>query len=333
MRWWGGRESGNVEYGSGGGGRYLVGGGIGTAVIALIIYLLGGNPSQLIQSGPDAQGTVSKEPPGGKDSTDYFISIVLAQTEDVWGKIFSDAGSAYRQPTLRVFDGQVQSACGMASSATGPFYCPGDEKVYLDKSFFRELRDRFHAPGDFASAYVIAHEVGHHVQHLLGTSDEVQQRMQQYREGRQRNRLSVMLELQADFYAGIWAHYMNQRGDVVDPGDLESALNAASAIGDDRLQKQTQGHVVPDAFTHGTSQQRMYWFKKGFETGDVKQGNTFQELATLYTFQYQLEGRLAELGVEWPESIANKQRAVLGDAPYASHSHQSAMLALPAPLH
>ncbi len=295
MRWWGGRESSNVEYGSGGGGKMIVGGSIGSIIIGLIVYLLSGGTSSDINL-PGSNQQVNNEQPAVRDSADHFIRVVLAQTDDVWTAIFKKAGSEYQQPTLHIFEGNVQSACGYASAATGPFYCPGDEKVYLDKSFFRELKERFHAPGDFANGYVIAHEVGHHVQRLLGTTEKVQQQMSGA-DKRDRNRLSVMLELQADFYAGIWAHYINERGDVVEPGDIESALNAASAIGDDRLQQQSRGRVVPDAFTHGTSQQRMYWFKKGFETGDVNQGNTFKELASLYRFHAGLKDRLGGMGV------------------------------------
>lgn len=277
MRWFGGRESDNVEYGSGGGGGRLVGGGLGALVIGLIVYLLGGNPSQVLQPQDGTQVNETYHQHAQKDSTDHFIAVVLAETEDVWTEVFKNMGKEYQKPTLHVFQGSVASACGLAGSATGPFYCPADEKVYLDKSFFDELKERFHAPGDFANAYVIAHEVGHHVQRLLGTTEQFEQRRNAL--GRtDANKLSVMLELQADFYAGVWAHYMAKNGNVIEPGDIEAALNAANAIGDDRLQKQTQGTVVPDAFTHGTSQQRMYWFKKGYETGDIKQGNTFKEL-------------------------------------------------------
>jgi predicted metalloprotease len=223
MRWWGGRESENVGYSSGGGGRYLVGGGIGSLVIGIIVYLLGGNPSQLIQQ-QEQPGQVSTQPAGGYDSADHFVRVVLAETEDVWTDIFHNAGREYRKPTLIQFDGSVQSACGYAESATGPFYCPGDERVYLDKSFFRELKERFHAGGDFANGYVIAHEVGHHVQKLLGTSEKVE-RMRSEADKKTGNRYSVMLELQADFYAGIWAHYLKQKGNVVEDGDIESAIN------------------------------------------------------------------------------------------------------------
>lgn len=294
MRWWGGRESENVEYGTGG-GRYLVGGGIGTLVIAAIIYLLGGNPAPLLQQGGGQEQTTTQKA-GGLDSTDRFVRVVLAETEDVWTDIFNNAGKQYRKPKLIQFEGSVQSACGMAGSATGPFYCPADERVYLDKSFFAELKERFHAGGDFANGYVIAHEVGHHVQNLLGTSARVEQ-VRQSADRRTANRYSVMLELQADFYAGIWAHYLNKRGNVIEDGDIETALAAANAIGDDRLQMQSKGYVVPDAFTHGTSQQRMYWFKRGFVTGDVKQGNTFDELAAVYLYHMDVKERLACMGI------------------------------------
>jgi predicted metalloprotease len=296
MRWWGQRESGNVEYGSGSGGRYLVGGGIGTLIIAAIVYLLGGNPEQILQQQNGGPEVASSQPPGAMDSTDHFIRVVMAQTEDVWNNIFKEMGGKYKEPVLHVFYGHVQSGCGMASSQTGPFYCPADERVYLDKSFFIELKERFNAPGDFANAYVMAHEVGHHVQHLLGTSDKIQELRQQSGE-RRANMLSVMLELQADFYAGIWAHYVYKGGNVVDPGDIEAALNAASAVGDDRIQQQTKGYITPDAFTHGTSKQRQYWFKKGFETGDIRQGNTFEEMTAMYLYHSDLENRLTHLGI------------------------------------
>jgi predicted metalloprotease len=195
---------------------------------------------------------------------------VLADTEDVWNSLLED----YREPTLVMFTGGVQSGCGTASSATGPFYCSEDEKVYIDLSFYQELKNRFDAPGDFAQAYVVAHEVGHHVQHLMGITDRVHASRERLSQ-EEYNKLSVKLELQADFLAGVWAHHANNMSQILEPGDIDEALNAASAIGDDRLQKQTQGHVVPDSFTHGTSEQRMRWFKKGFESGDVSQGDTF----------------------------------------------------------
>ncbi len=281
MRWFGGRESSNVEYGSGGGSGKLIGGGIGTLIIGIIVYLLGGNPSQLLQDvqSQPAEATYKKTA-DQQDHTDHFVAVILAETEDVWTGVFKDMGREYQKPVLHIFERSVSSACGSASAATGPFYCPADEKVYLDKSFFNELSNRFQAPGDFANAYVIAHEVGHHVQRLLGTTDKYE-RMLSGASKREANRLSVMMELQADFYAGIWAHYLQKTEQVIDPGDIEAALNAANAIGDDRLQKQAQGTIVPDAFTHGTSQQRMYWFKKGYETGDIRQGNTFKELGDM----------------------------------------------------
>jgi predicted metalloprotease len=200
--------------------------------------------------------------------------VVSADADDVWSKIFSENGSQYQEPIIVLFDNQVSSACGSASSATGPFYCPADSKVYIDLSFQEELKNRFGAGGDFPMAYVIAHEVGHHVQNLMGTSEKVQ-RMRSQMSETEYNRLSVMLELQADFYAGVYAHHADQMHNILEEGDIEEALNAASAIGDDRLQKQAQGRIVPDAFTHGTSEQRMRWFRKGYETGDIRQGDTF----------------------------------------------------------
>ncbi|MBC7555332.1 MAG: neutral zinc metallopeptidase [Taibaiella sp.] len=281
MRWLGGRESSNVEYSRGGGGGKLVGGGIVTLIIAAVVYLMGGNPSALLQQGGGSSATETYQKTDAQmDKTDHFVKVILAETEDVWGHLFTDMGKQYQKPLLVSFDGEVSSACGSATSATGPFYCPADEKVYLDKSFFDELSKRFGAPGDFANAYVIAHEVGHHVQQLMGTTEKFE-RMREGMSKKEANRLSVMMELQADFYAGIWAHYVAKTENIVEAGDVEAALTAANAIGDDRLQKQTQGTVVPDAFTHGTSQQRMYWFKKGYETGDVAQGNTFKELGGL----------------------------------------------------
>lgn len=279
MRWLGGKESDNVEYGSGGGGR-VIGGGIGAAVVGLIIYLLTGQtPEQIGITQKPANETFSSKQPTQKGSMANFSSIVLRETEVVWDSLFTTMGKHYEKPILHIFEGEVSSACGGASSASGPFYCPADQKIYLDVSFFSELKQRFGAPGDFANAYVIAHEVGHHIQYLLGTTDRMGG-------GRRKgaNSTSVMMELQADFYAGVWAHYaelMNSPDNpvVIEPGDIDAALRAANAIGDDKLQQQTQGHVVPDAFTHGTSAQRMYWFKKGYTTGDIRQGDTFKELA------------------------------------------------------
>lgn len=280
MRWLGGRESDNVDDRRGGGGGGLLGGGIGVGIIALIVYLLGGDPTPLLRQAAREQRQEShhKTATPRDEEMVRFVKVVLAQTEDVWDSVFTATGSQYQHPTLTLFTNNVHSACGYASAATGPFYCSGDERIYLDLAFFSELKERFNAPGDFANAYVIAHEVGHHVQNLLGTSNKVHDRMNHSGE-REANRLSVMLELQADFYAGIWAHYVRERGGVIEDGDIEAAINAAAAVGDDRLQQQTEGRVVPDAFTHGTSAQRMYWFKKGYETGDPRQGNTFKEMS------------------------------------------------------
>lgn len=278
MRWQGRRESGNVEdrRGSSRGGL-IAGGGIGTIVIALIVYFLGGDPSQVVnlqQQQPTTQGQLSPEQEAAEKEAAGFVKVVLAETEDVWNKLFSEMNQQYQEPVLVMFTGVVESACGNASSASGPFYCPADHKVYIDLSFYDELKDKLNAPGDFAMAYVIAHEVGHHVQNLLGISEKVQRARSQLSET-EYNKLSVKLELQADFFAGVWANHAQKMQNILEPGDIEEALNAANAIGDDRLQKQSRGVVVPDAFTHGTSAQRMYWFKKGFETGDVRQGDTF----------------------------------------------------------
>ncbi len=271
MRWIGERESGNVEdrRGSGGGGL-LVGGGIGSVVIAVIVMLLGGDPSELLQGSAQQQTTQAPAGPQADDKAAKFTKVVLANTEDVWTRIFAEQGGRYPKPTLVLFRRTTQSGCGTASSSSGPFYCPADQKLYIDLSFYDELHQRFGAPGDFAMAYVVAHEVAHHVQKQTGVMDKVDQLRGQVSRA-ENNQLSVRLELQADFYAGVWAHYAN----TLEPGDVEEALRAASAIGDDRIQQQTQGYVVPDAFTHGTSAQRMYWFKKGYETGDIKQGDTF----------------------------------------------------------
>lgn len=276
MRWIGQRESDNVDdrRGGGGGGGLLVGGGIGSVVIALIYMLLGGNPSDLLnQQTTDTQS--SAQAPAGPQPDDQaakFTRVVLASTEDAWTKVFAEQGGRYPKPTLVMFRQATQSGCGTASEASGPFYCPADQKVYIDLSFYDELARRFNAPGDFAMAYVVAHEIGHHVQKQLGIMDKIDEARSQLSEV-ENNRLSVRLELQADFLAGVWAHYANDK--LLEEGDIEEALTAASAIGDDRIQEQTQGRVVPDAFTHGTSKQRAYWFTKGFKTGDIKQGDTF----------------------------------------------------------
>ena len=281
MQWFGRRESDNVEddRGSGGGGgRFALGGGIVSIIALAIYYFTGVDTSQLLnQVATNSQRQTEQratDPNAPEDKQKQFVRVVLADTEDIWTKLFSDMGKTYEKPRLVLFTDAIQSGCGNASSTTGPFYCPADTKVYIDLSFYDELQNRFGAAGDFAQAYVIAHEVGHHVQNLLGTSakmDEARNRLSET----QYNKLSVKLELQADFYAGVWAHYEHSLKNVLDPGDIEEALNAANAIGDDRLQKQASGHVEPDSFTHGTSAQRMYWFKKGYETGDVSQGDTF----------------------------------------------------------
>jgi len=275
MLWQGRKGSTNVEDRRGmSGGQVAVGGGI-LGVIALVLnFLLGGDGSQLPQQLPNQNVPVSAEQQAADDQRAQFVGVVLQDTEDVWNTLFQQAGKNYQEPPLVLFSGVTQSACGTASSATGPFYCPGDQKVYIDLSFYEDLQSRFQAPGDFAMAYVIAHEVGHHVQNLLGISDKVQQMRQQLSEG-EYNKYSVMLELQADFLAGVWAHHAQKTKQILEEGDIEEALTAANAIGDDRLQKQSQGYVVPESFTHGTSQQRMYWFKKGFQTGDMNQGDTF----------------------------------------------------------
>jgi len=236
--------------------------------------LLGGDPTSLLQNVQlDDQSNSSYTETAEDKELTQFVSVVLAETEDVWHQIFNNENATYREPKLVLFDGTVESACGIAGSATGPFYCPGDEKLYIDLSFYDELQNRFKAPGDFAMAYVIAHEVGHHIQNLTGIMDQVNSLRSKLSE-KEFNKYSVRLELQADFYAGVWAHY-SERSDLLEEGDLEEALNAASAVGDDRIQKSMQGYIVPDSFTHGTSEQRKKWFYKGFTTGDINQGDTF----------------------------------------------------------
>lgn len=280
MLWEGRRASANVEDRRRGGRGMVIGGGAGTLILALIVWFLGGNPAALLQEGaidgsPDAGYTEEAGPP--QDEPGRFVSVVLADTEDVWRDLFQQRGQEYRDATLVLFHGQAQSACGFASTATGPFYCPSDERVYIDLRFYEELKRRFQAPGDFAQAYVIAHEVGHHVQNLLGVLDRVHSQRSRLSET-EYNRLSVRLELQADFYAGVWAHHAQRTKEILQEGDLEEALAAASAIGDDRIQMQQQGYVVPESFSHGTSKQRIHWFRKGFETGDLSQGDTFNSL-------------------------------------------------------
>ncbi len=280
MKWRGSRQSDNVEDRRGiSGGKAVIGGGV-IGIIILLLNVFGGETGQQIapileqlggQQQTETAAPLSKE----DEEMGNFVKSVLAYNEDTWTKIFAEHGMTYEKPKLVLFKGAVQTACGGASSASGPFYCPGDRKVYMDLAFFEELKSKFGAKGgDFAIAYVIAHEIGHHIQTLLGTSAKMRQEQQGKSEA-EANKLSVALELQADFYAGVWAH---DNQDKLEAGDIEEALSAASAVGDDAIQSKMQGHVVPDSFTHGTSEQRMYWFKKGFKTGDIKQGTTFEEI-------------------------------------------------------
>lgn len=280
MRWRGARESTNVDdrRGMGLGGGALVGGGI-IGVIFLLFQMFsgGGNATDLDRIlYPEQSNQLSAEEQAADDERAKFVKVVLAYTEEVWDKLFAKYGERYQYPTLVLFRSQVQSACGVAGSATGPFYCPGDGDIYIDLSFYEDMETKLNAPGDFAMAYVIAHEVGHHIQNLLGTAQEVADLRQRVSET-EYNKYSVMLELQADFYAGVWAHHARDMLNVVEEGDINEALNAAHAIGDDRLQKRSQGYIVPESFTHGTSQQRAFWFKKGFETGDMRKGDTFSD--------------------------------------------------------
>jgi predicted metalloprotease len=283
MKWQGRRQSDNVEdrRGMSGGGKTLVGGGI-IGIIILLVNVFGGENAQFITpvleqmqgsqpSQTEAAAPLSKE----DEEMGNFVRVNLADNEDIWSKIFAENGMAYKNPKLVLFRGSVETACGGATSASGPFYCPGDQKVYMDLAFFEELKTRFGAKGgDFAISYVIAHEIGHHIQTLMGTSAKMRQEQEGKSEA-QANKLSVALELQADFYAGVWAHYNAKN---LDTDDIDEALSAANAVGDDAIQSKMQGQVVPDSFTHGSSEQRMFWFKKGFSTGDIKQGNTFAEI-------------------------------------------------------
>lgn len=283
MKWIGGRQSDNVEdrRGMSGSGKVIAGGGI-VGVIILLLNLFGGETGQMIvpvleQINQQSTEIQSEQRPLTEEEKVLgdFVETVFAYNEDTWQQIFSENNLDYRFPKMVLFTNTVQTACGAATAASGPFYCPGDEKVYMDLSFFNELKTRFGAKGgDFAIAYVIAHEVGHHVQTVLGTSDKVRQ-LQSKMNQTEANKLSVALELQADFYAGLWAKY-NQK--YLDPDDIDEALSAAEAVGDDAIQKRMQGHVVPESFTHGTSEQRKYWFMRGFNTGDIRQGDTFTEL-------------------------------------------------------
>lgn len=275
MRWKGRRESSNVEDRRGGYSKGMVGGGIGSVVVILLIYFLGGDPSQIMNTSQldDHTTTSSYQGTAEENELAQFVSVVLAETEDVWTQLFSEDGLTYKYPKLVIYTGSVQSACGFSSAATGPFYCPGDYKLYIDLSFYDELKTKFKAPGDFAMAYVVAHEVGHHVQTLLGINEKVNSLRSRLSE-KEFNKYLVRLELQADYLAGVWAHYAN-RANLLEEGDIDEALNAASAVGDDRIQKSMQGYVVPESFTHGTSEQRKRWFYKGFNAGNLEDGDTF----------------------------------------------------------
>ncbi len=279
MKWLGRRESSNVDdRRSSSGGKFFVGGTIGV-IILVIKFFMDGDPTQLIQQ-IDQQNTQTTEVVN--DSLDNtmakFVAVVLADNEDVWNKIFTENGLQYQEPKLVLFRGATESGCGNASSSIGPFYCPADKRVYIDLSFMDELKTRFGAQGgDFALAYVIGHEVGHHVQNLLGTSAKTEE-LQAQSSQTKANKLSVALELQADFYAGVWTYHNQQMKNILEQGDIEEALSAASAVGDDAIQQKTQGTIVPDAFTHGSSAERMYWFKRGYQTGDIRKGNTFAKL-------------------------------------------------------
>lgn len=284
MKWKGRRESDNVDdRRSMSGGKIAAGGGVIAIVIILINLFMGGDNSAVLneinnqlQQQTTTEETVPLSPQD--EEMGRMVRVILADTEDVWHKIFEENGLVYEEPKLVLFRNSVQTACGGASSASGPFYCPLDKKVYMDLSFFDELQSRFGAQGgDFAIAYVIAHEVGHHIQTLMGTSAKVRKMQQQLNQA-DANKLSVALELQADFYAGLWAHYNEEMNQMLEEGDIEEALSAAHAVGDDAIQKRAQGHVVPDSFTHGTSAQRVYWFKKGLNTGQFNAGTTFNDL-------------------------------------------------------
>jgi uncharacterized protein len=281
MLWKNGRRSDNID------DRRSVrlsgkakGGGIGIIILALIGMYFGIDPSVILQQGANLTGNQEGQqehyrPTAAENELADFVSVVLADTEDTWDTVFRQQGGRYRKPTLVLFTGAVKSACGFAQAATGPFYCPADQKVYIDLGFYRDLKNKLGAPGDFAQAYVIAHEVGHHVQNLLGISDKVHQRRSQLSQT-DFNKLSVQVELQADCFSGIWANHAQKMRNILEPGDIEEALNAASMIGDDRLQKQATGHITPDSFTHGSSEQRVRWFRQGFTAGDINSCNTFK---------------------------------------------------------
>ena len=281
MRWKDGRRSTNIEDRRGKRvPRGVKGGGIGIILLALVGMYFGIDPALILNMGENMQtasvdSQTRSTPPSAQEQQEAdFVSVVLADTEDVWSAVFNEGGGTYRKPTLVLFTGAVQSACGFAQAAMGPFYCPGDQKVYIDLSFYQDLKNQLHAPGDFAQAYVVAHEIGHHVQKLLGISDKVHA-MRSELSQKEYNKVSVRLELQADCFAGIWANRAHKMRQIIEPGDIEEALTAASQIGDDRLQKQSRGYVTPDSFTHGSSAQRVRWFNQGFSTGDISSCNTF----------------------------------------------------------
>ncbi|MEO1402606.1 MAG: neutral zinc metallopeptidase [Cyanobacteria bacterium J06635_1] len=283
MRWQMGRRSRNIQdrRGARGGGSSIAvgGGGLGMLVLALVVMFLGGDPTIVLdQVAPTSQGPYTNQPrqiSPQEDELADFVSVVLADTEDTWHALFREMGGTYQEPNLVLFSGATQSGCGFAQAAMGPFYCPADQTVYIDLSFYQDLKNRHQAPGDFAQAYVIAHEVGHHAQNLLGISDQVQQLKRRVSQT-DANQLSVRLELQADCFAGVWANRADNARNILEQGDIEEALNAASQIGDDRLQQQGRGYVTPDSFTHGSSVQRARWFKRGLQTGDLNQCNTFE---------------------------------------------------------
>ena len=278
MLWRGRRQSANVEDRRLVSGRQMaVGGGLGALAVVVIVVLLGGDPRQVLQNLPVTQSTGQESAPpltAEEQELGEFVSVILADTEDVWNAMFAQMGKTYREPKLVLFRDATQTPFGTAEAATGPFYSPADEKVYIDLAFFQDMQKKLQAPGDFAWAYVIAHEVGHHVQNLLGTMQQMQAQQQGLSE-EEANRLLVRLELQADFLAGLWTHHAQRLKNLLEAGDIEEGLNAAAAVGDDRIQKRAQGYVVPDAFTHGTSEQRVRWFSLGLKTGDLRQGDTF----------------------------------------------------------
>jgi len=279
VRWSGGRRSSNIEDRRGLSPGHAIG-GIGTVVVLLLAWYFGVDPTPLLQQMQTDQAPPEQQsgtaPDLKNDPLADFVAVVLGDTEDTWRQVFAERGQRYVEPTLVLFSDSVASACGMAQSAVGPFYCPNDQKVYIDLSFYRDLKERFQAPGEFAEAYVIAHEVGHHVQNLLGISEQVR-RHQQASDANESNRWSVRLELQADCFAGVWANRANAARNILEQGDVEQALKAAAAIGDDRLQREAQGHVTPDSFTHGTSAQRVRWFKRGIDSGSIADCDTYRQ--------------------------------------------------------